>query len=804
MASSTKTRAKTRCYWTLLTADLHFIYLDPALAEDLEEQNNALIGKPLLSFIHPDEVENAKVDLGKVLESRVLHGSVTRVRFSRLSRIRRLLGHTGPVSVWNDAEKIAVDENYMAVDIVINWAADGLVLCFIHAIVDLNPEDNNPVQKTDWSNWCGTPWMGPEDIQLLSSRLSLYLRPSLQPLDRVFQILEYTQDRPLLMSWPPERPNSSPGGRHFAALALRVAIGTEADSVDAKTSCTRRYKSFQQLPEQKHVESIFIPHGSIIFACHKVQEEPNPASPFTTDTSTPINNHSNSHSTMGYETATTTISPSSAFFAQQPSQSYSLPPISSAPHQYAYLPQPAQNYNKYESSSAYSGRYDQYSANGGQNQWAQSNRQGYWNHQFIDSSAPAPPSHDPYYPSHNTYGGSHNSQPTLPAADRNEIIDMDPSEIAALVPPPRRRVEHHSNFPSSNGAGSPSDNGASTDARSGRGAGRSSGNRPNGVLKCSSCKATSSPEWRKGPTGRKELCNACGLRYARSRAKKEGPTAGSYNQSNGKKRKSAANSTSSLKASSASDSHRSISATPSPSSANTSLSSSYSSVGSNMNYSPSGPPPAGMNLGMPSMMHSSGLHQPLQGLQLSYGSGRRGFPGYDQPGSDYSAGGRHDSASPQPHSQAYHKLNYPPSIPSPLSGLQMHPGVRRPSTDASDLSTSFERDTKNARERGREVREREFDEEEEAGDDDDDDEYVDVSERRKRADSRPRRAGRDREKLKKEDDKSRVVELQRREDGRARDRDYGLDRTREYPNHGRIKQDLDEDEFSRSRGILSG
>lgn len=43
-----------------------------------------------------------------------------------------------------------------------------------------------------------------------------------------------------------------------------------------------------------------------------------------------------------------------------------------------------------------------------------------------------------------------------------------------------------------------------------------------GVPRCSSCKVTQSPEWRKGPSGKKDLCNACGLRYARSRAKKEG------------------------------------------------------------------------------------------------------------------------------------------------------------------------------------------------------------------------------------------------------------------------------------------
>ncbi|KAI8370286.1 PAS domain-containing protein [Blakeslea trispora] len=33
---------------------------------------------------------------------------------------------------------------------------------------------------------------------------------------------------------------------------------------------------------------------------------------------------------------------------------------------------------------------------------------------------------------------------------------------------------------------------------------------------CAQCQSTDSPEWRKGPNGPKELCNACGLRYAKS------------------------------------------------------------------------------------------------------------------------------------------------------------------------------------------------------------------------------------------------------------------------------------------------
>lgn len=33
---------------------------------------------------------------------------------------------------------------------------------------------------------------------------------------------------------------------------------------------------------------------------------------------------------------------------------------------------------------------------------------------------------------------------------------------------------------------------------------------------CANCQRKDSPEWRKGPNGPKELCNACGLRYAKS------------------------------------------------------------------------------------------------------------------------------------------------------------------------------------------------------------------------------------------------------------------------------------------------
>lgn len=54
------------------------MYLDPVLASHLAEQADLLLGKSLLEFVHPDEQASAENDLGGVLKSRTLHGSVTR------------------------------------------------------------------------------------------------------------------------------------------------------------------------------------------------------------------------------------------------------------------------------------------------------------------------------------------------------------------------------------------------------------------------------------------------------------------------------------------------------------------------------------------------------------------------------------------------------------------------------------------------------------------------------------------------------------------------------------------------------
>ena len=154
----------------------------------------------------------------------------------------------------------------MAVDIVINWAAEGVVLCFIHAVVDLHPRDNDEQHKTGWTNWCGTPYMGMEQVDVLHQRLRQVI-PQPPSKERVFQILLNQPDRPLWFSWPPDHRNQvhGPWARDFAQLAADVNINNQAgDRTDAKTSCTRRFKAMQKMEwteSPTEVESIFIPYG---------------------------------------------------------------------------------------------------------------------------------------------------------------------------------------------------------------------------------------------------------------------------------------------------------------------------------------------------------------------------------------------------------------------------------------------------------------------------------------------------------------------------------------------------------------
>lgn len=499
---------ETRCYWTLLSSDLHFVYLDPVLSYHLVDQADSLIGRSLLEFVHPDEQTSAKNDLGNVLSTKALHGSVTRMRYSRLSRVRRVLGHHGPPHFWPDGDKIAIDSNYMAVDLVINWAAEGLVLCFIHAAVDLTPYDNDEHAKTGWTNWCGTNSMNQEQAQILYSRL-LNNIPRSGNMSRVFQVLMNQPDRALLLSWPPDR-DQPPLARDFAKLSGDVKIrGDSAGSSDAKTTCTRRYKAsstIQTSDSFRDVESVYIPHGSVIFACHSVSSDSRSAS----ETTAPLQQteYDASYMTQGpqYYPSTTSYglpSMSSPYYSSQGAPTNSQPnttqisSYSSQPAWSSAILDPAPTTLPYNWSStgaqASAPAYHPNPQHPRQHSYPFQQSPHWASAAFSETDSPLPPSYRPLSPGY-TYSSPENNQASPPGT----METVPPPRGSRRATPPGSMREH----PTSGG--------------------RASGNPPMGISRCSSCKATTSPEWRKGPSGKKDLCNACGLRYARSRAKKEG------------------------------------------------------------------------------------------------------------------------------------------------------------------------------------------------------------------------------------------------------------------------------------------
>ncbi|KAF5367429.1 hypothetical protein D9758_003673 [Tetrapyrgos nigripes] len=565
-----------RCYWALLSSELCFVYLDPVLQSHLEDQASALLGQSLLSFIHPDEQASAKADIGESLDSKV--PSITRASFCRLSCVRRMLGHDGPTAHVPSAQKFTLDENYMAVNIVLNYAAEGLVLCFLHAAADIDPVADN-------------------DISCISP------------------------------CWPLDL--ASPSVYDLASHISTIDF-TKVDS-QASSNCTKRFRSEGEL-QGVDVESVYITHGSVIFACHKLK----PSSVHNASTLTTASIPDATVAAMGYNAPSASSYSLPPPHPQQPSyydqQHYPLPPLSSsAISPYSYVPPPQQHSNSV--SSHYPAYPNSWSSQPATHPSVQILRPGYWNHSHSGyENHQGPPAlslsgpHDNYRP----LSPGYSTYTSVSSTGTDHLSDSQPSPTsgsptsADVVPPPRRRVspaQRESNRLESN-------------VSAGR-EGRGHGNRPAGILKCSSCKATTSPEWRKGPSGKKELCNACGLRYARSRAKKEGhvPSSGSRRRKDKilKRDTSPPASTPSPASSGAPSSYPSSSSlsyqnpSTSPYTSGSSVRRSYASSYEDSSFSSTGSTGSSSDIYVPHRSNGTASPSPPAGTTLfSYGSGSDG------------------------------------------------------------------------------------------------------------------------------------------------------------------------------------
>ncbi|GAA5909516.1 uncharacterized protein JCM6883_003972 [Sporobolomyces salmoneus] len=643
-----------RCYWTVLSPSLDYVYLDPLLEHHLGEQAQQFLGSNLLDFVHPDERDQLAEDLlprpDRIagVETAGVFGSVTRLRYSRLVGILRKLGCL-EVPTLPDADKYALDEDYCKVDLTTSWIAgngitrgnsmedgsreqlgQGAVLAFFHVVGDKDHVKNNDQhERGDWTNWCGvqldehryfTPSRCQALVDVLERITSSPSRPSTAggseeenksallaslhglssettdgPPPHVFQILD--RNGKTIVSFP--TPQDESGRKRYevesyAALAREV-VARPRGAANAKTSCTKRYRSKHPVMKDSiltTIESVVIMYGSITFACFQT------GGIYLTSakkTALGLNAASMSPSPAAHdfnlEDVPATVANPKNFinYNKRPTPYLGSPPFKrpkievgdSSPAR-SRLAMPlsnglgSQDSKDLSISTAFNpGSYrpsvePEYGTNGGVSPTvasasailgAISSSTSAVNQSDATPSSSAQSTEQQYHPhsSSSTFpyfrpqGASPASlyPPAYPSYSATSPQQRPESQTQGYFPPPASQASSSSanqaqqatpNGPSlatqqyrdpsqdlnpltQNGAnGTSIQNGEAPSAQRELKTRRS---RPDGpVFKpgpkaCESCGTTESPEWRKGPSGSKSLCNACGLRHARTVARQK-------------------------------------------------------------------------------------------------------------------------------------------------------------------------------------------------------------------------------------------------------------------------------------------
>uniref|UniRef100_V5F1C3 GATA-type domain-containing protein n=2 Tax=Kalmanozyma brasiliensis (strain GHG001) TaxID=1365824 RepID=V5F1C3_KALBG len=532
---------KTRCYWALLSADhsqgkgptgerLQFVYLDPVLQQHMAEQSSLMVGSDFYDYVHPEERDRVCDDMQKIVESRTLFGSVTRCRYSRVPHIRELLGAVDPPRD-PEADRYVEDDSFVAIDIIINWIGDGMLLCFFHAIIDKAAEDNDEHHKSEWTNWCGIPGgtFTLRQCDSLWKQVKATPRetiPDAGP-DHVFQVLEAGGDNRVLLSWPPPRlflrdvepslvsqsettafKDGSYFADDFARLAQGVSIAPASSSLsDANTSCTRRFRAKHTLTTEgkiRNIESVLIPYGGVILACFQTTSQqplPTPDAKHVLQAQTSPQNQPERRKA---EDDASTESPNKRQRTELDIQSNELT---------AYV------------------------TNGIKPQTAASIAVS-----TLPAANAAAPASTPQTQERVAPSNGHTVKPANGHAHKPSIskyhkpaIKSESGGISALgslmytnapakppaTPVANRPADRKTSTPASKAANGRSHHNASPSPATAA-ALAAAGDSPDSPNKaCTGCGKINSPEWRRGPSGHKTLCNACGLRYARSLSRKK-------------------------------------------------------------------------------------------------------------------------------------------------------------------------------------------------------------------------------------------------------------------------------------------
>ncbi|KAL1916500.1 uncharacterized protein VTP21DRAFT_5691 [Calcarisporiella thermophila] len=480
------------CFWALLSAnDLRFYYLCPAFVSLFATDALPLIGRSFFDFVHPEESCYARADLTNFLNTRSLFGSVTRCRYRNLSQL-------------SDGKATKQkEEEYIVLDVVMNVVSDHVVLAFFHLEV---PEITKPPVENK-IEICGEAIFNQEDIQSILDSLERTVtekdrkhRPfSVDPEGtffvtspmRIFQILD-TKSGELLLTWPganlgpvADNPLPFPGSQTIGVDCRPDDLARLAKELSSPSSfarnrltdlsfgpntgraaCMKRYTAKQALTYAhgvtRLIEGVVIPYGSLTFVSFEI-------------------------------IPTTVLSPTeplamlNKLSAVAVAMNHASAAAAAAAAAGGSLPSPTVGHQKIGAAAAPVGHGSPQLMPGGVIDPKQ-------NLTFVY----APP---PNYEERRNSPPGDRSQPLIPYARR--VSPASPTH--PQYPPPPPYIEG-----GATAATGPAQTQVYADAMYRAAVFRKV---------CESCGTSNSPEWRKGPTGHKTLCNACGLRYSRSIAR---------------------------------------------------------------------------------------------------------------------------------------------------------------------------------------------------------------------------------------------------------------------------------------------
>lgn len=492
------------CYWFLLDSNLRICYTSPSFNNAVNQYQD-IIGKSFLDYLHTPSGDILAIRLHDCLADDTDQAAVLTINYASVSIIRHHL---------NTGQFIEDPPNYSFIQyqLVVNRAA-GFLLVFLHVKADFLRDCDFHLYEA----------LKPGDL----SSVVHYLPPlNPSPPYHVFQILLNDDRRSIIFST-----TTTIAGR-LTVVPAHLAASTQSlkgiANNQCQTSCTNRTKGFffttSLEGELLQVDCSYLKHGNALLVMYRLvpttvsAELAQPtASPdvqrYNHQPITPIQYHP--HNPGGYRRpsgASDGYSQTSPIQHQQPviSPAGSHHPYSSpyspgvspmgrmSPYETSYPPQSPDGSSRLSPHSPRSIRH----AQGGM----PIRRHSLAGH----SSAPVM--------------GYGNMSPRMGSLDEHRAVNNNTDgQLLAQTHSPTE-----STFIMEPGHGSSSSYSEPADLAGNALRGRPAKEPPKGVTCCRSCHTTSTPEWRKGPTGIKDMCNACGLRWNRrlKKMKGDGPSGG--------------------------------------------------------------------------------------------------------------------------------------------------------------------------------------------------------------------------------------------------------------------------------------